>query len=53
MATIGKQGHVQGFQAAGDLEQVLPVGFLPEVEGQAVEPPNPQLFSTSGLILCR
>lgn len=45
-------GHTQGFQADGDLEQVSPVGFLPEEEGWAVEPPNPQLFSTSGLIFC-
>lgn len=56
LATLGNcVGHWwprQQSGADGDLDQVLPVGFLPEDEGRAAEPPNPQLFSTSGLILC-
>lgn len=53
MAVAGKHGHLQGFRAVYNLDQVWALGFLLEVEGQAAEPLNPQLFSTSGLILCR
>lgn len=53
MAVAGKHRHLQGFRAVYSLDQVWALGFLLEVEGRASEPLNPQLFSTSGLILCR